>query len=1022
MEEGFGSSLSNVRIHDDTTTASLNQSMSARAFTSGPDIFFGHGQYSPGTATGERVLAHEIAHTLQPDQRARRLFASSGKAGGVSAPVRRAVVGGPRYGGKFTNTEDPDFQLFDSHELASQHATDQAQAWRDNGANEAGAFARLTAEHQAKPSVYLAPREIDALTLDEFDRHAHEQADWMTGTAAVSGAALFSDDQKQQYRDLLGLARKDKGRILAACGRFGVRALLGLGVGPPGVQSRRFDAYARAVAGVGLTRIESLAEDAAEADQWGGALLALRKSPKLTREVASRVIPQRHNVRALKLLVDQKAVSAFVAYVNSVEGIVLHATNGKEVISFCDFLAEGGKVEAYAKLRPELRHVHRYTRGCLDLLLDHHDEPRGLKPLTVVMQTALDHNGASYRNDNITNLVKRLDRVTVIVESLGTLADFNAAAERVAARYKTDGKVDEILITGHGQSQSMGLAATKQRGRYQPAKEDVAVHDSLMHLGYALDHVDGSRATFRAVLQDCTEVTDTSELPIDHDQALERLNTAMEEDKTASRKLRAALAGMEGLPAVDLNPATRAFVDRLMAIMLDDAEVSRIVLHSCLTASNRALVNVDSNQPADAQQAAIKAALAKNPSLATRIKEQLPNKYADDVNGLGEKKGVSVLGANASVAGHKTDLQEPLTGRISMTNPYDPQLTAPDKLDYARHGTEPEGALRAAVEAWADNRATAIRALTDRVAEPMIETWRERVIRALYRCSIANPDDGGLLIALERASGALAGLVQPDKASVASLRAVVPGAHAAEIFERLLGAKALTRTSTWFTAFVMYQVWITTDATRHMPLLNALNIGATDYGVTSQSVAKYLDFDGLAPSLGTLLPVPDTVKKIRQGRTVLALAYVVKDGNAAPAAALAYLRALLDLREVDGRVFPDEAEIPNLLRGASTDQILTALGRGVVDDAPADDDGPIIRHNLSVAHGARNDTTVRSVTLSGWINDAATPVYDQPNGAVAAQLDDAAEVSIHGKIGEEWYAIERGGHTEFVRQDRVKLA
>ena len=860
---------------------------------------------------------------MQPDQRARRLFAGGGKARGVSAPLRRAVVGGPRYGGKFTNTEDPDFQLFDSHELASQHATDQAQAWRDNGANEAGAFARLTAEHQAKPSVYLAPGEIGALTLDEFDRHAHEQADWMTGTAAVTGAALFSDDQKQEYRDLLGLARKDKGRILAACGRFGVGALLELGVGPPGVQSRRFDAYAKAVAGVGLTRIESPAATAAEADQWGWALLALGKSPKLTRDVASKVIPQRPKVRTLKRLVDQKAVPAFVDYVNSVEGIVLHATNGAEVISFCEFLAEGGDVKAYAELRPELRHVHRYTRGCLDLLLDHRAEPRGLKPLTVVMQTALDHNGASYRNDNITNLVKRPDRVTVIVESLGTLADFNEAAETVAARHKTDGKVDEILITGHGGAQSMGLAATKQRGRYQSAKEDVALHDSLVHLGHALDHVDGSRATFRAVLQHCTEVTDTSELPLDNDQALKRLNTAMEEDKTVSRKLRAALAGMDGLPAVDLNPATRAFVDRLMAIMLDDAEVSRIVLHSCLTASNRALVNVDSNQSADAQQAAIKSALAKNPSLATRIKEQLPNRYADDVNGLGEKKGVSVLGANASVAGRKTDLHEPLTGRISMTNSDDPQLTAPDKLDYARHGTEPEGALRAAVEAWADNRATAIKALTDRVADPVIETWRERVIRALYARSIANPDDGALLIALERASGALAGLVRPDKASVASLRAVVPGAHAAEIFEGLLGAEVLAEPTSWFTAFVMYQVWIATDATRHTPLLDALNIGATKAGVTSQSVAKYLDFDGLAPSLGTLLPVPGAVKEIRYGRTVLALAYVVKLGGAAPAAALAYLRALLDLREVDGRVFPDRARIPNLLRGATTSDILS---------------------------------------------------------------------------------------------------
>jgi len=1016
MEEGFGSSLSNVRIHDDATAAGLNQTMSARAFTSGPNIFFGHGQYSPETASGERVLAHEIAHTLQPDQRARRLFADSGKAGCVSTPVRRAVVGGPRYGGKFTNTEDPAFELFDSHDLATQRATAQAEAWRDNVADEPGAIARLTASYQAKPSTYLTPALIAGGTLNAFDRHANEQADWMTGT----GAALFSDDQKQAYANLLGLARKDNRRILDACGQFGVAALLALGVGTAAAHNERFKHYAEAVAGVGLTRIESPAANAAEADRWGAALIELATTPRLSAEVATKIIPQRASAPALKRLVDANAVTAFVAYVNAVVDIVLHATDGSEVEAFCQFHAEGGTVAAYAALSPELRHVHRYTVECLDRLLIHRARSAGPAPLTVVMQTALDHNGVSYRNAKITELVKRPARVTVIIESKGTLADFTAAAQTVATRHKTDGKIDEILITGHGESQSMGLAATKTHGRYAPAKQDVGLYPIRTQLIHALDSIDSSRATFRAVLLACPLVTDTSALPPNLDQAMQRLVDASEEDTTVIDKLKAALAGMDEMPAIGLTTPTREFVDRLMEIMRDDAATSRIVLHSCLTASNRVLGDIDGTQPVATQQAAIKAAIAKNPSLVTRIKEQLPNKHGWDIAGLWGKKGVSVLGANASVYGRTTDLHDPGTGRITLTNPGDAHLTAPNKLDYARHGIEPEGALRAAVEAWADNDAATIGELTARVADPASTQWNENVIRALYGRAIANPGDGRLLIALERASGALANLAKPEEASVTSLRATVPAAHANAIFNGLAGAAALASAVYWFTRVVLYQVWIATDAGKRADLLTALDAGAAIGQVTSQSVVRYLDFAGLAPSLGALLPVPVGVGAIRPSATVLALAYVIEEDAAAPAAALAYLRGLLDLRQVDGREFPDEANIDDLLRGASTERILTALGRGVVN-APVDQAARIIRHNVSVARGGSNDITVQSVTLTGLIRGAATPVYDRPDGAVAAQLDDAARVSIHGKIREEWYAIERGGHMEFVRQDRVTL-
>ncbi|MDT4945973.1 MAG: hypothetical protein QOH14_2706 [Pseudonocardiales bacterium] len=65
METAFGASFSAVRIHDDEKSAELNDAVSARAFTTGKDIFFGRDQYAPQLPAGEQVLAHELAHTLQ---------------------------------------------------------------------------------------------------------------------------------------------------------------------------------------------------------------------------------------------------------------------------------------------------------------------------------------------------------------------------------------------------------------------------------------------------------------------------------------------------------------------------------------------------------------------------------------------------------------------------------------------------------------------------------------------------------------------------------------------------------------------------------------------------------------------------------------------------------------------------------------------------------------------------------------------------------------------------------------------
>lgn len=65
MEGAFSADFSGVRIHDDARANGLSQSLSARAFTTGRDVFFRQGEYSPGTSSGRELLAHELTHVVQ---------------------------------------------------------------------------------------------------------------------------------------------------------------------------------------------------------------------------------------------------------------------------------------------------------------------------------------------------------------------------------------------------------------------------------------------------------------------------------------------------------------------------------------------------------------------------------------------------------------------------------------------------------------------------------------------------------------------------------------------------------------------------------------------------------------------------------------------------------------------------------------------------------------------------------------------------------------------------------------------
>jgi hypothetical protein len=63
--DALGDPLDDVRVHTDDHANALASSVSARAFTTGTDVYFAKGEYSPGSSDGQQLLAHELTHVVQ---------------------------------------------------------------------------------------------------------------------------------------------------------------------------------------------------------------------------------------------------------------------------------------------------------------------------------------------------------------------------------------------------------------------------------------------------------------------------------------------------------------------------------------------------------------------------------------------------------------------------------------------------------------------------------------------------------------------------------------------------------------------------------------------------------------------------------------------------------------------------------------------------------------------------------------------------------------------------------------------
>ena len=158
LESGTGTTLDDVRVHADADADALAGSFGARAFATDNHVFFRAGAYDPDASEGYRLLAHEVAHTVQ----------AGSTAGGIAGARRLAV------------SDPADVEERAAEDFASRLLQARNEAVDGAGGPDSAAAARVEGAAASDKGGRIARSR----TEDVVHRHGNG----MTGTAMIARA------------------------------------------------------------------------------------------------------------------------------------------------------------------------------------------------------------------------------------------------------------------------------------------------------------------------------------------------------------------------------------------------------------------------------------------------------------------------------------------------------------------------------------------------------------------------------------------------------------------------------------------------------------------------------------------------------------------------------------------------------------------------------------------------------------------------------------------------------------------
>jgi hypothetical protein len=421
----------------------------------------------------------------------------------------------------------------------------------------AGVLRQAAAPAAAGPAaVHHTAAELYAMTLTDFDDYASKQADWHADSSIPAA-------DRTKLRNLLEFAREnhfgDK-PILTACGDMTVRDLVDTGL--TSVVRSRLRTYSIAVAQSEETIELDSTTDVAKARDLGRDIAKLEGA--IGKPLLHRSMKQKGSRNDIDLLNGDSALDDWVRYCRICRPTLDDEENNKEVRSFLALRGEGVDPASFHGRLPHVVNYHRFHKDVLVKAQANLRDFGKSKPLTIYIQSPFDHNGAFHRDPNVRDMFNDTRNLTLLIEGEGSLSSLSHLLHPLAARYGRGGKIEQVMLAGHGNAQGMELTGTVDRETGDRSQQDVAsgarddrretdafFHELLRNMA--------SSPNSRVVLNACLTASNVVNQPLDSDptKAAHQVQTAIDADPSLTRYLR-NMSAADGV-TVDVRGSNASF-------------------------------------------------------------------------------------------------------------------------------------------------------------------------------------------------------------------------------------------------------------------------------------------------------------------------------------------------------------------------------------------------------------------------------------------------------------------------------
>lgn len=468
MELYFNHDFSEVRIHDDEETVFAVTALGAAAFTAGNHIYLGHHADPWSAPYNEMVLRHELVHVVQyqegrispgliaPES---SLEAEAREAEDTQQWIDRLLEQG---GGSTFRGEDAPLWTREDPEICSQWANsdlmdfDQEAQLRASGFDLAPADERTRCFHPAAEGRYLSGHYYPAPPTMAVCPPIFQNRDYGMVLPPPAEARALSPEELQRLMQMsiaaLYTALSDDPQTYVA-------------LGPQFYMDLAF------------VRILSETE-AIRHLPWlplypfFAELIHLeRVFPSLTRPLSdvAAVIEFLPLDKGYPLAFTRASEDSVLTMVQNhwIEDFRRFFTARRPVITgdpdYQSYIAarrdDGVDPLRYANALPDVRSLHWFLKDVLDKLVADRWAPGHHLPVTVMLLSAHDHNGALQRDAATSAVILDPGHRVLLAQGMGAISEFQPLLEEWAATYTDDGQFEEVLFDGHGNPLGMELAA-----------------------------------------------------------------------------------------------------------------------------------------------------------------------------------------------------------------------------------------------------------------------------------------------------------------------------------------------------------------------------------------------------------------------------------------------------------------------------------------------------------------------------------------------------------------------------------